>query len=815
MELAKVVEKKEGTGNVQVLHLDDVIYKEMISKPALDAVAQVKKIKIQTRISGLQSSIFNKHTKCERSTAALSPAWTSTSWSSKLRQSRNVSSANAPCLTRSCSQGRMLPEKEAQSPVRCWMPAEILHPDGDTTVQSPVRTIIPARTPPGFTVSSEFASPTRPISPTRAFSSGTAPRPLKRWSPVKASEHNAFMHADKADDVSGVIDTDRSFGTDLYLSNTEQTAKRKHEAQCQNSSLTMTINQKTNQENISCQKISQGVNGTLSPVIPQDQDQCQDDPKVQEPFKTVWSLKDSNGEQEELQQTRPLGFEHLSRNSVMLSQHELKDHSQTCSAKSPMLSEESPESYRGAQPLIGLQAVIKCQSVDGDPPPCCYLCRPCSLKVLKSDIIHHLISPQHQLNYINFHHPHLLLDMDGDLSLQTVAMQLEQEEGRGQMKVTRLSACLLSEILEKDFDWCIKMLNCGSTAEIKPEQSPLMAGSSMSSGCSITLKRPYESAGITVDHNRDRTLHDHTGKVPLRQWSSSRRAVSLKKARRKEPVFKVSLSLSAGPVIVDRMSPVSTTVAPEIECQNPETEYTENDAFSEDITSGNHMLTLEHKNLEQNPKTFQNVQLYPTECLYTEENSQSLRYTNAETDTSTYGYMNTRQFPDSVEYTGTVFTGSLNSSQGPESSHRHLHHNSVVEDVSGSSTSNNCPADGLSSTCNGNVRIMERQEVRSNACDWLIEKDPVTQHANNWPKENPMFVQSDATQMMLAKQVPQQMFGERNCDVMNVPMYMHPAIIGAYVPAINTYTSYPVQYVNQRWMWGSTLLTGLSNQHNV
>lgn len=50
--------------------------------------------------------------------------------------------------------------------------------------------------------------------------------------------------------------------------------------------------------------------------------------------------------------------------------------------------------------LTGLHAVIKCQSVAGDPPPCCYLCQPCSLKVLKSDIIHHLISPLHQISYI-------------------------------------------------------------------------------------------------------------------------------------------------------------------------------------------------------------------------------------------------------------------------------------------------------------------------------------------------------------------------------------------------------------------------------
>ncbi|KAL7829614.1 hypothetical protein AOLI_G00304990 [Acnodon oligacanthus] len=142
-----------------------------------------------------------------------------------------------------------------------------------------------------------------------------------------------------------------------------------------------------------------------------------------------------------------------------------------------------------------------------------------------------------------------------------------------------------------------------------------MARSSMSSEPNITLKQPYETTEITMDH-RDGSLHDHIGKVPHRQWKSSRGGFSLKKARHKEPVFKVSLSLSAGPVIVDRMSLVSTTVVPETESheshESPETKYRENYAFSEDITSGNHTLTLERKNLEQNSETFQNTQLYPT-----------------------------------------------------------------------------------------------------------------------------------------------------------------------------------------------------------
>lgn len=47
MDIAKKVEKKEGTGDIQVLSVDAVIYKEMASLPVPDAFVQMKKIKDQ------------------------------------------------------------------------------------------------------------------------------------------------------------------------------------------------------------------------------------------------------------------------------------------------------------------------------------------------------------------------------------------------------------------------------------------------------------------------------------------------------------------------------------------------------------------------------------------------------------------------------------------------------------------------------------------------------------------------------------------------------------------------------------------------
>lgn len=249
--------------------------------------------------------------------------------------------------------------------------------------------------------------------------------------------------------------------------------------------------------------------------------------------------------------------------------------------------------------VTGLQAIIKCQSVDGNPPPCCYLCQLCSLKLKKKKIFSHLTGCDHQRNYLKALHPQLLPKKrkrrNTNDMLEDIAIQLEKEDGRGHIKVMRLSACLISEVLEKDYHWCMKLLNCGGDVGWRSGLLSFKEGTN-TTGPGQTLKRPAESDNNTTGPSQtlkrpaesllppsDAQALIAPDGAPTHQMSKKMKKGHPKKVvctnKVKEPVFKVSLSLHEGPVIIERTSlKETTTVAPEIEDQSPATTCTDNDA---------------------------------------------------------------------------------------------------------------------------------------------------------------------------------------------------------------------------------------------
>ncbi|XP_076865091.1 uncharacterized protein LOC143516966 isoform X2 [Brachyhypopomus gauderio] len=627
MELAKVIEKSEGTGYVQVLHVDGVLYKEMMSQPVANVLAQIKEMNKQTKIDVLGSNLCNKLAKdyyfcsasppVESHTAELSPVWASSSWASstvlpeyKPPQSLDHNSREAPLFSRASSQSRTLPGTQDSA-------EEQSH-----SMQSSVRTIIQARnsSPPFDQIpQSQFKSSIRyQKSPSRTFCSVSAPRYYKGWSHIGSPGQHDAKHE------SRIINTVRCTDTKSHQSNTTQTKELpcKRVAQCQNNSLTVTIMQNLNQGNIRCQENTQDI-PTLGTTELFVQDQSLDDSCIHEPPRhTHWLQTCGNALQEEQQILQPLGDSSFEVMSTTATHLVMSDHSPPAFTVQPSkLSEETPESYSGTLPLIGLQTVIKCESVDGDPPPCCYLCQPCSLKVLKTDLIDHLTRPQHQLNYINFQHPYLLVGMRSgccgeEPDLQAVVKQLEQKEEKGHMKVMRLSACLYSEVLERDYHWCMKMLNCGSTKEVKPKQRYLMEKHSRTLDYNIAQKRRADSTG---DHHS--FFESYRGSKRTRP----------KRARHVEPMF---------------------------------------------------------KNVELAPETCRSTELYSDE--HPEENGHSLGYTDVQTSTNAYAYTHDDQCADAVPYT-TFVKGCWNSSQQPETSLRHMDCNSFLKDTFVATTAAGCP----------------------------------------------------------------------------------------------------------------------------
>ncbi|KAJ8273013.1 hypothetical protein GJAV_G00096360 [Gymnothorax javanicus] len=125
-------------------------------------------------------------------------------------------------------------------------------------------------------------------------------------------------------------------------------------------------------------------------------------------------------------------------------------------------------------PLIGLQKVIKCASVERCSPPF-YLCQACSTKLTGNlqSIINHLISVQHQYFYIKSCHPKRLEKEEAAGSLtcgltdlvQFVAKKLEQEEGCGTFQVFTMSKKVYERLKQGNYEYCMKMLNLRNDVE--------------------------------------------------------------------------------------------------------------------------------------------------------------------------------------------------------------------------------------------------------------------------------------------------------------------------------------------------------------
>ncbi|XP_053347537.1 uncharacterized protein LOC128518452 isoform X2 [Clarias gariepinus] len=548
-----------------VLHLHEDIYKEMISQPILDVLAQVKQIQqTQTNVTEFQLPFCRTTTKETHFNDDYS------NYYGDLYQVTPSCTTPPSLMSYATVSSKMSNETQnqfkTQNQVQFWFPAQFLCPDRDTSAQGSVISPIQASTQslPGYPLPNCFSN----LNPTAAFSSIPAAGAFQTCNPINDSMQNVTVHEEKnAHSWENGFNAFECISTESPSSHTMQTTKPnfKRVAHCKNNSLTVTVTQKRNPEQGSKQDhlatLKMRSTGTHTPAIIWNEDHCQNNDYLtsEELYRdTDWVLNNRKVGHEEGQHPQPFTADDALFMYEHMDQYQQRNnYSEEDIFLLQKNNEDSPENYSGTQPLIGLNAVIKCQSLAGDPPSCCYLCQPCSLKVLESDIIQHLISPLHQINYINFQYPHLSNCHSGLQSLETIAMQLEQEEGRGQMKVRRLSACLFNEVLEQDFYCSMKELNLGKglTEKTRLNQKAVKKTSRITQDYNTPLKR---TAGL-FDCDESAAI----GK-PLFCHKRAKKK-GKKKARLSEPVFKVSLLLNEGPMLVNRIPPVKETVAPEIE----------------------------------------------------------------------------------------------------------------------------------------------------------------------------------------------------------------------------------------------------------
>ncbi|XP_047462012.1 uncharacterized protein si:ch211-199g17.2 [Mugil cephalus] len=226
----------------------------------------------------------------------------------------------------------------------------------------------------------------------------------------------------------------------------------------------------------------------------------------------------------------PIATSSQSQRIVLLAQNQ-----QRWSEK-PLKADIKPfsflDDYTGTKPLIGLVRVVECRSEDGSSY--CFLCHCCRIRSNKKDIVDHLTSSSHLVNYLMETRPEqveLMTEADNKANeplLQSLAKNVEQEEGRGQLKVVKAPESLCALLTGKSYHWCIKMLCDGSANTNIPKKR-------------MAVKEPSvneTSVRVTSSNMRPRLTRNQ----------------KKRNARAKSTVFSVSLPLNRRTLLLERAS---------------------------------------------------------------------------------------------------------------------------------------------------------------------------------------------------------------------------------------------------------------------
>ncbi|XP_069032430.1 uncharacterized protein [Embiotoca jacksoni] len=199
---------------------------------------------------------------------------------------------------------------------------------------------------------------------------------------------------------------------------------------------------------------------------------------------------------------------------------------------SPERSKSFLNDYTGTKPVIGLFRVDECRSEGGRS--CCFLCHCCRIRSNKEDIIDHLTSSSHLVNYLMETHPEqvelLTADIEGNAQLlQSLAKKVEREEGRGELKVVNAPESLCLLLAGKSYHWCIKML-CSKWTHTNKKRIPIK--------------------GPIVNETSVRGLPEKSTVTLSKQGN---RVTRRKMRKRVNTVFNVSLPITKGSLLLERM----------------------------------------------------------------------------------------------------------------------------------------------------------------------------------------------------------------------------------------------------------------------
>ncbi|XP_029370267.1 uncharacterized protein LOC115051107 [Echeneis naucrates] len=239
----------------------------------------------------------------------------------------------------------------------------------------------------------------------------------------------------------------------------------------------------------------------------------------------------------------PTKLESLFKSTSESQLHDTRMSPETCAL--PGVNKSFLDGYTESKPLIGLFCVVECRSKDGHTH--IFLCQCCRIRSNKNDIIDHLTSSSHLINYLMEKHPEQLDVVTADAQdngelIQSLARRVEQEEGRGELKVITIPESLSILMNGKSYHWCIKMLFNGWT-------------------WTNVQKNKLKVKGPRMNKTSVESLPEKRTVVLSKSATRKKRRRKMKKAG--NTVFKVSLPLTEGSVLLERMpfSEYSPTVS--------------------------------------------------------------------------------------------------------------------------------------------------------------------------------------------------------------------------------------------------------------
>ncbi|XP_057684430.1 uncharacterized protein si:ch211-199g17.2 isoform X2 [Corythoichthys intestinalis] len=219
---------------------------------------------------------------------------------------------------------------------------------------------------------------------------------------------------------------------------------------------------------------------------------------------------------------------------------------------SPSFGHTLRDRYRGSRPLIGLFRVTECVC-DDDDRTYCFLCHCCRTRVITRLFIQHVSSATHMRSYLMETRREQVQASEPNVSnrallMDSLAGEVEREEGRGDMEVVKASQLLCIQLAKRNYNWCIATLWNTSYPKVHKKKKA-KKGASWSTIYPLVVLQCSKLKKQQQQQQQQRQQQQQQQQQMQQQQQQQQEEENRSKT---QVVFKVSLPLTEGPLLLKR-----------------------------------------------------------------------------------------------------------------------------------------------------------------------------------------------------------------------------------------------------------------------